>query len=126
MSLRVTNEVMHLRENAEGEVVVLLDEELMRGLDSMSQTTLIRSVFIMATDQLVRDIEDNPSGLVEVSPDPKLSEAVSAVSMLVDSYGLFNLLVQFGGRVNPETTLVDGLLHVMGIVQGIREEMLGE
>lgn len=126
MSLRVTNEVMHLRENAEGEVVVLLDEELMRGLDSMAQTTLIRSVFIMATDQLVRDIEDNPSGLVEVSPDPNLSEAVSAVSMLVDSYGLFNLLVQFGGRVNPETTLVDGLLHVMGIVQGIREEMLGE
>lgn len=119
----VKNELMFIMENPDGSVAVMLDEEHMHSLSSQEQKVLLRSVFLLAIDRLVMEIDDAPDEPLTISPNPLHANCVAAVSMLTDSLGLFDMIVYFGGAARRDISVKEGLIHVLQVVEALREQM---
>lgn len=118
----IGTEVINISETVEDGAVVLLNDELFEenDLDADEQFNVVKSLFILAYDHLNIDLrQTTPTELIEISPDPIMFDLVSMVRMILMDDTDFQLLVYFGGRADPSTTLRKGLIHILEVLAAV-------
>lgn len=125
--MNIGTEVINISETVNDGAVVLLNDELFEEneLDADEQLNIVNSLFILAYDQLNADLLDvTDRELIEISPDPVLYDLISMVRMiLLNDNNDFQLLVYFGKKAKKNTTLKQGLLHILEMLAVVEMEI---
>lgn len=114
-------EVVSISATPDGAVV--LTDDL--GLSEEDFHKMLKSLFILSFSQLTKDLV-SASGGIEISPDPMLKDLITMTRMIVSDSGEFQLLVYFGGLVDPSISLEEGLKHIVEVLATVREDLLEE
>lgn len=119
--MQVAKEFLSITEVPGENAVILLDS---LGLPDDVFSGVVGASFVLAFQQLTEELQD-VSGVIEISPDPSLKEAITSIKfLLVDDE--FQLLTYFGGLADPTTSLHDGLLHIAEILETTRTAIFEE
>lgn len=117
-------EVASVTEIIGEQAVLLLDENIFENIEESKRKTVVEGLLTLTKDRLMKEYSavDDVSK-VSLSVDPSHQNTVIVLRMLMNEDNIFELLTYFGGKVNPETTVKNGLLHAAQIVSKIEENL---
>lgn len=116
----VFTELVWIAEYPDKKSVILVDGAVFNNFTKKEQTALIKSLIVIGLEKLSKDYENAPDDLtINISPNPDHDNIVSGVSLLMNSEKDVEILVYFGKKANPETTVKESLLHVMKVLRTV-------
>ena len=116
----VFTELVWIAEYPDKKSGILVDGAVFDNFTKKEQTALIKSLIVIGLEKLSKDYENAPDVLtINISPNPDHDNIVSGVSLLMNSEKDVEILVYFGKKANPETTVKESLLHVMKVLRTV-------
>ena len=133
-------EIMTISEHPGSVITTLLSNEvvfedfenrIMR--EQEDRDKIVRSLFTLARADLIDEVDEirdifrsqkNPSGgLIEISSEREHKEVIMTFSFLMNEANQdFALFIFFGGKANPQTSVLDGTLHAIEVLSKIQSE----
>lgn len=123
----IYKELLWIAEYPNKEAVMVMDEETSARYSDEEKKTFIDSLLTLALDKLTVDLLNvainDDSQTVPLSVDPRHENIVVGFSFLMNNEKDFDLLLYFGGKVDPSTELSNGIYHAAKILQTIQKSV---
>lgn len=119
----ILQEVLYLLVRADGEVAVLLDENLMDSLSPEAQDATLKDLITLGLASLERDSSTAPRTRPErilLEDDP---QGMLALRFLLSPSGEFQLLMNFGKAFPRRWTEASGVLYARDMVLELKETL---
>lgn len=132
-------ELMLITEHSHGvatalisDVVSFEDFENRIARSKQERDEIVKSLFVLARAQLTDEINDirdlyvprnnGEDWSIDKSDDPAHNDITMSLSFAMNDNGDFELFVYFGGKANPQTSIIDGLLHAIEVVLSVESD----
>lgn len=123
----MSKEIINISETLSDGAVVLLNEDFFEenNLDIDGVKKVIDGLFVLSYDSLNNDLElVDKKEKIEISKNVIMSNLVSMVRMILLDDGDFQLLVYFGALADPNTTVRQGLLHILELLAVVETQIM--
>lgn len=114
----VFTEVLTITEHDNDTLSLLFNNDFLSQYDEKNQVRVIELLYDLAQHDLMEDFYHvDVDKVITVSPVDAHKNVRLVLTLLVNTEGEFRLLTYFGGKVNHNLTVRDGLLHAAQIVK---------
>lgn len=123
----IYKELLWIAEYPNKQAAIVMDEEASARYSESEKKVFVDSLLTLALDKLSVDLLNvainDDSQTVPLSVDPRHKNIVVGFSFLMNKEKDFDLLLYFGGKVDPSTELSNGIYHAAKVLQTIQQSM---